>query len=124
MRYHDFQLERYSVSDFGKKITLQLVFDYPNHPKESSTIEFTDVIAHNFIHADRAIIVDIIQTKPSEISKELEEDLLKWADSYSSLRHDENMDSWKSKLENDGYKIWTIYSAIGFSGVIVAKEAK
>ena len=50
MRYHDFHLREYRVSDFGKHITLDLVYDYAGKPKERSQIEFSDVALYNFTH--------------------------------------------------------------------------
>ena len=125
MQYHDYHLRGYSVSDFGNTITLDLVFDYPNHSKRESVIKFADVAAYEFVQTGGAIITDICQTKLSEISKELDEDLVGWARKFGGLiNYDGDLESCKEKLEKDGYKAWTIFSAIGFSGLVIAKDVK
>lgn len=43
MRYHDFHLRGYSVSDFGAHIELDLVYDYPDCEKVESRITFSGV---------------------------------------------------------------------------------
>ncbi|MDB6020453.1 MAG: uncharacterized protein JWQ04_310 [Pedosphaera sp.] len=125
MKYHDYHLKGYSVSDFGNTISLDLIFDYPNSPKVESRIIFSDVAAHNFIHTGGAIITDILQTKLTEISKELDDGLIEWARKYGGLIHyDGDLETCKAKLDKDGYKAWTICSAIGFSGLVIAKDVK
>ena len=59
MRYHDFHLREYHVSDFGKRITLHLVYDYEAKPREESHIEFCEVALYNFTHTGGAIITDV-----------------------------------------------------------------
>ena len=50
MKYHDFHLQGYEVSEKGKTVTLNLVYDYPDTGKEESNIKFTDVTLYNFTH--------------------------------------------------------------------------
>lgn len=122
MRYHDYHLRGYSVSDFGNTISLDLVFDYPNAPRDESTIQFSDVIAYHFIHSGGAIIVEIAEIALSKISKEIESVLTSYGRQFGGAITNFRED--KGKLEMDGYKVWTIGSAIGFEGLIVAKNAK
>ena len=117
MKYHDYHLRGYSVSDFGKTITLDLVLDYPNHPKDESRIEFSDVAAYNFFHVGRAIITDITETPLSKISSQVETDLIESA-------FDGDFEMCKTKMGKEGYKLWTIWSAIGFAGSVIAKSVK
>ena len=124
MQYHDYHLRGYSVSDFGNTITLDLVFDYPNRPKIESAIKFSDVVAYKFVHTGGAIIVDILQTKLSAISKELDNELTQWARQYGLIYYEGNLEICKAKLEELGYKAWEICSAVGFGGLIVAKDVK
>jgi hypothetical protein len=59
VRFHDFHLAGYSVSDFGGTIILDLVNDYPDQPRETSRIKFADVAAYHFIHTGEALILDM-----------------------------------------------------------------
>jgi hypothetical protein len=126
VKYHDFHLLGYAVSDFGKTITLDLVYDYPNFPREESKIQFSDVIAYNFIHSGGAIIVDIIETPMLQISKEVEIDLINYANQFGGTinKFQNDLELNKAMLEKEGYKLWTIWSAIGFGGIIMAKSVK
>jgi hypothetical protein len=59
MKYHEFHLRGYAVRDFGARIILDLVFDYPDRTKEESRIEFCDAACYYLDHACGAIITDI-----------------------------------------------------------------
>ena len=125
VKYHDYQLKSYTVCDFGNTITLQLIFDYPGCSKDESEITFADVVVHNFIHTGGAIITDIFETKLSNISKGVENNLVEWAGKFGGLAfYDGNLEVCKAKLEENGYKVWTICSAIGFEGFIIAKSIR
>jgi hypothetical protein len=76
MRYHDFHLREYRVSDFGKRIILDLVYDYAGRPKDESQIEFSDVALYNFTHTGGAIVTGI-----EEIS--LDDLMRKWVRLWS-----------------------------------------
>jgi hypothetical protein len=83
------------------------------------------VIVHNFIHTGGAIITDILETELSKISGELENGLVEWADKFGGLAYyTGDLEICKTKLEENGYKVWTIYSAIGFEGIVIAKSLK
>jgi hypothetical protein len=113
------------VSGFGNKITLNLIFDYPNRPKEKSSIEFTDVIAYNFIHTGGTIIADIDEISLTELLKKVGGNLLEWSHQHGGLKFlDKDLSVYKAKLENEGYKSWSIGSAIGFEGFVIAKSVK
>ena len=125
LKYHDFHLESYLVSDFGNKITLHLVFDYPNRPKEKSSIEFTDVVAYHFIHTGGAIIIDIDEIPLTELLEKVGGNLSEWFRQHGGLNFfDKDLSVYKTKLENEGYKSWSIGSAIGFEGFVIAKNVK
>ena len=125
MKYHDFHLRGYSVSDFGKTIRLDLVWNYPNSSKEESVIEFSDVAVYNFIHTGGAIITGIVPTALSKLPEKLDDDLVEWARKHGGLiLFEDSLEACKARLEEDGYKAWTISSAIGFEGLVIAKDAK
>jgi hypothetical protein len=124
VKYHDYHLKSYSVSDFGKTITLNLVFDYPKRPKEKSTIKFHDVIAYHFIHTGGAIITRIDETPLAVILKKFGRNLLEWSNQYGGPFLEKNLSVCQTKLETEGYKAWAIESAIGFEGFVIAKNIK
>jgi len=122
VKYHDYYLKGYSVSDFGKTITLDLVYDYPNHPKDESVIEFIEVAAYQFSHTGGAIITDITETPLSKLLEQAGNDLIEWSKGYGNLLpFHADLAACKVEMEKQGFKTWTIWSAIGFSGFIIAK---
>lgn len=78
MRYHDFHLREYQVADFGRRVTLDLVFDYAGRPKEESQIEFSDVALYNFTHTGRSIITDIEERSLADLFGEVGATLTNW----------------------------------------------
>ena len=124
MRYHDFHLRGYTVTESGRKIELHLAYDYPGRVEKDSRIEFTDVACYRFSHTEGAIITDIDEEPlPAFVKKEeaflvsaaAQDGLRFWRDDASGyLRH----------LEEAGYHAWRLESAIGFSGFVVAKAVR
>jgi hypothetical protein len=119
MRYHDYHLSGYSVTDFGDKITLHLVYDYPGQSKRESHIEFSGVACYRFVHTGGAIITDITEEPVAHLVKKEEEFL-----SSSAAKH--GLSFWRSdaadyirRLEAEGRKAWRIASAVGFSGFVI-----
>lgn len=123
MKYHDFHLEGYAVTEFGNKITLHLVYDYPDTSKERSVIEFQGVVAYHFIHLGGTIITDIIENSITEIFKEVGDDLSKWDRQIGGLKFlEKDTATYEKTLISEGYKGWSISSAIGFEGFVIAKS--
>jgi hypothetical protein len=124
MRYHDFHLKAYSVSDSGRKIQLHLVYDYPGATEKDSHIEFFDVLCYHFIHTEGTIITDIEEEALPEFVKN-EEEFLTSAATQHGLRlwHSDAAD-YLRRLEEGGYHAWRLESAIGFSGFVVARTVQ
>jgi hypothetical protein len=122
MRYHDFHLREYRVSDFGKRITLDLVYDYDGKPKEESQIEFADVALYNFTHTGGAIITDIDETSLTDLLSEVGESLSAWNQQHGVTGWRDNLESYRKGLESAGHKAWRVVSAIGFYGFVVARS--
>ncbi|MFT5445993.1 MAG: hypothetical protein ACI9DC_001155 [Gammaproteobacteria bacterium] len=123
MRHHDFHLEGYEVSDHGKKILLRLHSSLDNPKPETSLSRFSDVAMYDFEHTDGAIITNI---KEVELGKTLaESEVMFRAQAAQSGLRDWKADfsGYKRYLEDAGYKAWHIDSAIGFSGLVIAREA-
>jgi hypothetical protein len=122
MRYHDFHLREYRVSDFGKHIALDLVYDYPGKPNEESRIEFFDVALYNFTHTGGAIITDIEETSLSDLLSEVGASLSVWSHQHGVTGWRDNLENYQKGLESARYKAWRVISAIGFYGFIVAQS--
>jgi hypothetical protein len=122
MRYHDFHLAGYTVSDFGGTVTLHLVYDYPGQAKEESVIQFADVVAYHFIHTGGAIITEIAEEPIAGLFQRNGRDLVEWWRLHGGYQlWDDDLDKYRGKLETAGYQAWAIYSAIGFGGFVIAK---
>lgn len=122
MRFHDYHLLGYVVSNFGRTITLNLVQNVNDPTTPTSTVEFTDVAYYQFNHSDDAIITDIREESLSESIERRQGDIESMAH-IGSIRHwNGNFDSYRDFLINDKFRAWTIEAAIGFAGHIVAKS--
>ena len=123
MRFHDFHLEGYTVSKFGCEIVLELFLEYADKPREESRIRFSDVVAYDFLHTGAAIITDIDEVPISEFVQKLGDQLAESWRCHGGYRHwDDDRTKYIATLEQNGYHAWTIGSAIGFEGFIIAKS--
>lgn len=122
MRYHDFHLREYRVSDFGKRITLDLVYDYDGHAKEESQIEFEDVVLYNFTHTGSAIITDIKEASLDDLLYEVGGSLSSWNEQHGLAGWRDNLENYRKSLESAGHRAWRVVSAIGFYGFVVARS--
>ena len=59
LRFHDYHLQKYEVSDHGKTAKLYLGFGYPGKETDFSEITFTEVAIYHFVHTAYSIITDI-----------------------------------------------------------------
>ena len=123
MRYHDFHLTGYTVSDYGATIVLELVYDYPEQPRETSRIKFSDVAAYHFVHTGGAIIVDIAELPLPELLQQIGGQLAEWWRLHGGYAHwSDDRGKYLAALEQGGYHAWTIDSAIGFEVFVIAKS--
>jgi hypothetical protein len=122
MRYHDFQLAGYEVTDHGGTIVLHLLYDYPGRAKEESSIEFSEVVAYHFVHTGGAIITDLTELPLDDLLRQVGDQLGQWWRQHGgySLWEDDR-EKYQSRLQESGYRAWTIDSAIGFEGFVIAK---
>jgi len=124
MRYHDFQLREYRVSDFGKRITLHLVYDYAGKPKDESQIEFSDVALYNFTHTGGAIVTGIEEASLGDLIDEVGGALVNWHHQQGVAGWRDTLENYRDSLESAGHKAWRIDSAIGFCGFVVAQSVR
>lgn len=123
MRYHDWHLSGYSVLDGGARIVLHLLWNYPPQEKLENHIQFAGVAAYRFNHTDGAIITDI-EEAPVEEYFRFEKEFITWAAKQTGLRYwPGDIDAYRRRLDTEGFKYWSIGSAIGFEGFVVAKAA-
>lgn len=123
MRYHDWHLAGYAISDYGKTITLHLSWDYTGHERKSNCIQFADVAIYNFLHSSDAIIT-FINEQPISAFIVNEEPFLRNCSAQTWLRYwrkDYDLTAYRAFLENEGFRYWTIDSAVGFAGFVIAK---
>ncbi len=123
MRYHDYHLEGYEVSNRGERITLNLVYGYPGSETDESIITFEEVALYNFIHTAGAIITDIEEESLNDFLSGLADEITEWFRLYS-VRYwkKSGFEGYVAGLVQSGFKVWRIESAIGFYGFVVAKR--
>ena len=122
MKYHDWHLKGYSVRDNGTRVVLHLAWDYPNQEMKENHIVFSDVVAYHFIHGMGAIITEIDE-EPLVAFAQNEESFIRTTNAQVGLREfNEDVGEYLGFLSREGYRYWTISSAIGFAGFVVAKS--
>lgn len=78
MKFHDYHLESYKVSERGERIEFNLVCGYPGEQTGDSKISFTGVGLYNFINCDGTIITDIEEVSLKEFILSKEKELAEW----------------------------------------------
>ena len=122
MRFHDYHLRGYTVSEFGSRIVLDLVFEYEGLPRQVSKIEFSSVVMHNFVQTGGVIITDIVEMSAEHFvgrQRSVLDDAAKWIGVGEWYGYDGD---FVKRLEKAQLKIWEIYSAVGFKGFVVGGE--
>jgi hypothetical protein len=122
VKYHDYRLNGYEVSDGGTRLTLHLVYDYAGKPRDESYIEFANVSLYHFVHTGGAIVTDVEETSLDDLLEELSESLPKWhvAQGLSGWRS--SPEQYRQYLDERHCKAWRIESAIGFYGIVFAES--
>ena len=109
------------MSDFGSTVTLDLLYDYTGRPRRESTICFTSVALYHFTHTGGAIITDIAEIPIADHLDSIADDLAYWNKWYGVSGWRDNLENYKAYVATEGLRAWTIDSAIGFSGFVIAK---
>jgi len=112
------------VSDFGKRITLHLVYDYAGKPKDESHIEFSDVALYNFTHTGGAIVTGIEEVGLEDLLGEVGGTLVNWHQQHGVTGWRDNLKNYQATLQSAGNKAWRIDSVIGFYGFVVALSVR
>jgi len=122
MRYHDYHLEGYEVRDSGGTIVLHLASHCQGQVEDESLIEFSGVAAYQFVHTGGAIITDLAEIQIGNLLKQVGARLSEWWHRHGGYpMWDDDQEKYLANLLRDGYRGWTIYSAIGFEGFVIAK---
>jgi hypothetical protein len=122
MRYHDYHLREYRVSDFGKRITLHLVYDHAGQAKDESHIEFIDVALYHFTHTGGAVVTQIEETGLADLLGEAGASLVTWHRQQGLAGWKDTLENYQKSLQATGHRAWRIESAIGFQGFVVARS--
>ena len=120
MRYHDYRLRGYALSNFGETVILDLVSNYSGQPVEESRIEFRGVVLHHFVHTAGAIIMDIFTVPLPDLFAEFGDAITEW-------NRRQGVDGWTGTIEDyamtlEGMSCWRILSAVGFNGFVIGRE--
>jgi len=122
MKFHDYHLESYRVSERGERIELNLVYGYPGEETDDSQITFSGVALYHFINCHGAIFTDIEQVPLREFVLSMENELAEWNRMHGLKYWQSGVEEYIKKLSSMGLQVWEITSAIGFYGFIIAKE--
>ena len=121
MRYYDYHLKKYEVSDRGETIIFHLVYGYPEEETDESHIKFSNVALYNFSHTTSAIITDIEEIEISDLMQESGNEITEWNRMHGVRFWKDDLQNYNLQLQAEGYKAWRIVSAIGFYGFVIAK---
>lgn len=97
---------------------------YPDQSQEDSHIEFSDVACHHLTHTSSAILTDIREEPLPEFKTREQAFLSASARSQGLQLWEKDGEQYLQSLQKDGYLVWCLVSAIGFSGFIVAKNVR
>jgi hypothetical protein len=121
MRYHDFQLDGYTVRDLGRSVVLQLSFRSAQEGLVASRIEFTEVSVYHFVHTTGAILLEIDEQPIREFVPKQEAFLTAAARQQGLRLWHSDLADYTARLEQEGLRAWVIGSAIGFAGFVIAR---
>ena len=124
MKFHDYHLESYKVSERGEKIEFNLVYGYPGEETDDSQINFFGVALYHFINSHGTIITDIEEVPLEAHILSMATELAEWRRMYGVKYWESDISSYINKLNSMGLRAWEITSAIGFYGFIIAKEVR
>ena len=124
MKFHDYHLRGYSVTDGGKTITLDLVASLMP-TADVSHIRFSEVAVYHFTHLGGAIISDVFETTFLDAAKETAFDLANAQSSLGGLPFSVTDNSaYERYFTANEFRTWLLVSAIGFKGFIVARTVQ
>jgi hypothetical protein len=110
------------VSGFGSTVLLDLLYDCAGQPRKESTIRFAGVDLYHFTHTGGAIITDVAEVPVADHLDSIADDLATWNKWYGVNGWRDTLENYKAHAASERLRAWTIESAIGFSGFVIAKE--
>lgn len=124
MRYRDWRLTSYSVRDDGTRIVLHLLWNYPGQKKREHDVQFSGVGAYRFVHGGGSILTEVDEA-PIRTFIDAEHSFIRHTASQVGLRHwSGDICAYRTYLEREGFRYWTIGSATGFQGFVVAQSVE
>ncbi len=121
LRYHDFHLQGYSVSEGGERIDLDLVYAYPGEAREQSQITFSGVACYSFVHTEDAIITDIPEVPVDALVANEAAFLTENARLYGLRFWHSDLEQYVVTLHQQGLRAWKVIGAVGFYGFVIAR---
>ena len=116
LRFHDFHLRGYSVSEHGQRIELDLIYDYPDEERACSRITFSGVAAYSFVHTHGAIVTDILEVSVASLVAEEASFFTENATLFGVRFWQGDIEHYVATLQEKGLRAWEIISAMGFYG--------
>ena len=86
-----------------------------------SHIEFAGVSLYHFLHTEGAIITEINEEPIRDFATKEEAFLSAAAHDHGLRLWRTNTESYIARLEEERMRVWTIKSAIGFTGFVIAR---
>lgn len=119
--YHDFHLRGYTVSDFGRSLSLDLISG--GDPQRLTELNFFGVASYRIVHTGGAIITYILEMPFLDAIKETDFDFIEDFRKHGGLRvYFDSIEEYGAYFANEGLKTWLILSAIGFEGLVVGRS--
>ena len=122
MRCHDWTLEGYSVTDYGRNVTLHLIRKDLGPPITRLNTVFRSVGLNHFVHTQETIILDIMETPTEKIFDEYGDRITEWNRLHGVSKWPGSIINYAADLKKDGCVGWMIYSSLGFEGFIIGKS--
>ena len=104
MKYHDYHLESYKVSERGEKIEFNSVYGYPGEETDDSQITFMGVALYHFINCHGTIITDIEEVPLKGFILSKEKELAEWNRMHGVKYWQSDAATYIGNLEKRGQK--------------------
>ena len=117
MRYHDYHLDSYTISDTDRTITLNLSLG-----EDISFIEFRGVSFHHFTHTEGTILLELEELPLRKFIDSKYQQIEAWNQVFGVRDFVQGKQAYIDNLEQLGLKVWGISSSIGFTGFVLCKE--
>lgn len=115
---HDWSLEGYSVTDYGRPVTLHLIRNDLGPPITRLNTIFRGVALYHFVHTHATIILDIEEIPVEKILEQYSERIVEWHRLYGVSHWPKSIEGYANMLKEKGCQGWIVCSSMGFEGFI------